>query len=83
MSYPGRNGMGQRSPPLPFPQVVYEDDHVTKVDKPEGLITVGVKREDMPSVLTFILRLPAPAIPCRCHRHSSGNSTVTSLPRHV
>ena len=60
----------------PLPRVVHEDDHVAVVENPEGLITVGYKREDLRSVLPFILRPPAPAVPRRRRRRrSSGNPT--------
>ena len=75
--------MGWGGGPFPLPRVINDDDHVTVVDKPEVLITVGDKMEDLWSVLPFILRPPAPAVPCGCRLHSSGNPTGTSLPRPV
>ena len=61
---------------------MYKDEHVAVADKSEVLIMVGAKREDLRSVLPFILSLPAPAVLHRPHR-LSGKLTGPLLPRPV
>ena len=76
--------MGWGGSILPLLWVVYKDDHVVLVDKPEGLITVGAKREDMRNVLHFILCPLALVISCRCRcRCLSRKTTGPLLPRPV
>ena len=40
-------------------EILYEDDFVAVVNKPESLDTIGEKRKDLQSMLPFILRPPA------------------------
>ena len=41
--------------------IVYQDKHLAVVDKPEGLVTIGVPRQDLQSALPFCLA-PPPAM---------------------
>ena len=38
--------------------IVYEDDSIAVVNKPEGIDTIGTKRNDLQSILPFILHPP-------------------------
>jgi RluA family pseudouridine synthase len=42
--------------------IVYEDDHLAVVNKPENMTTIGMEREDLQSCLGFLLR-PSPLEP--------------------
>jgi len=65
-------------PPLPIPSIIYEDEDLAVIDKPEGLTTMGgVKRNNVEAILPFILyppqnpdRLPQPIH--RLDRRTSG-----------
>ena len=39
--------------------VLFEDDHIAIVNKPEGIDCIGEKRSDLQSVLPFVLRPPS------------------------
>jgi len=41
--------------------IVFEDDHIAIVNKPEGMDTIGEKRHDLQSTLPFLLHPPIPA----------------------
>lgn len=43
-------------------EILYEDDCIAVVNKPEALDTIGEKRRDLQSMLPFILRPPANAV---------------------
>ena len=77
------SAMTWRVGPFPLPRVVYEENIGAGVDNLESLITVRSKREDMCSVLPFITRPPAPAVPHCCRFRFSGNPAGPSLPRTV
>jgi RluA family pseudouridine synthase len=58
-------------------EVIYEDDHISVVNKPELLSTIGEKRQDLQSCLPFILSPPlkkfwpshhSPSLPRPVHR---------------
>lgn len=42
------------------PQVIYQDDHIALINKPENLTTIGdsKKRDDLQSILPFVLNPP-------------------------
>ena len=60
-------------------QIIYEDEHIAVVNKPEGLTTIGEKRLDLQSVLPFIVH-PPPSLqhnnylPRPIHRLDRGTS---------
>lgn len=49
-------------PKLPVPDVVYEDNHLAIVNKPEDVDTIGVSRNDLQSMLPFVLKPPPTSI---------------------
>eukprot|EP00977_Amphora_coffeiformis_P024469 scaffold15940_cov137-Amphora_coffeaeformis.AAC.4 len=58
-----------------WPTVVYEDDVMAIVDKPEGLVTIGIPRQDdLQSILPFLLYVPTPS-------SSTTTTTTITLPR--
>lgn len=62
--------------PNDWPTVVYEDDYMAIVDKPEGLDTIGIPRQnDLQSILPFILYPPPISL--------SVTTIAGSLPRPV
>ena len=73
IGYPqSATGYVQPQPIEDWPRVVYEDEDFAIVDKPEGLVTIGVPRDDLQSVLPFILHPPC-----------LSSSSTTFLPRPV
>lgn len=45
-------------PNLAVVTVLFEDDHIAIVNKPEGIDCIGEKRNDLQSILPFVLRPP-------------------------
>lgn len=61
--------------------VVFEDDHIAIVIKPEGMDTIGNERKDLQSILPFVIRPPASPSPLA--RARKKQSSTHYLPRPV
>ena len=61
--------------------VLFEDDHIAIVNKPEGMNTIGEKRKDLQSILPFMLHPPATITPAR--RNRSPTQQFHYIPRPI
>jgi len=65
-------------------EVLYEDDCIAVVNKPESLDTIGEKRKDLQSMLPFILRPPTTTAHFGAGRNARSSAvTPLMLPRPV
>eukprot|EP00585_Thalassiosira_rotula_P006612 CAMPEP_0196133090 /NCGR_PEP_ID=MMETSP0910-20130528/2454_1 /TAXON_ID=49265 /ORGANISM="Thalassiosira rotula, Strain GSO102" /LENGTH=383 /DNA_ID=CAMNT_0041392777 /DNA_START=152 /DNA_END=1303 /DNA_ORIENTATION=- len=57
--------------------IVYEDDHIAIVNKPEGMNTIAEKRNDFQSILPFVLHPPTPTATTSVRKRNRSRDEVT------
>jgi len=61
--------------------VLYEDDDIAIVNKPEGIDTIGTKRNDLQSALPFMLHPPLSSLPSSlANNKATTNKAVATRP---